>query len=673
MARRLSKYVSPPKGDRSGLSSQRGDTRKADDYAKPGHEPHHLGRFVNLPIFFAVLFTVLLWQDEVKAQQRDPHTFNVTTIADLNTVLSLQDYGGYTLQANDIVNFIMNVDTPRTSPYIVVSNESMTGTTASLAYALNSYKRGVGLWRLDTLTDDDGNSVNNASNLWAQGQNYFTIQGGTLELMRGSSITLQGADTRFVLSDGTTLNSRGGNAAGNSFINAASIVLGNNVSIGLDVTNAQIGSPILTLTGNTTLSNATNTGDLNLLGFTNVTTPITVQLLQYTYSEPAPEEPTPVPTYAAPPIRLSDLSQGQPGKAATYGKNYDLLVRGEDWNAVKTAANAGMTRLTGDLVVTPATPPGGSTTGTVLISLENFTSRVGLVNWVNSGAATADWNATTANWQGTGAISAANTFLHGDVVRFSYGSTQRINVQEGGVQIGNWYTDGSGSSYGMLIDGGTYTFANVNNSLIGIDGGGKVRIITADTRYKTAVTFSSANSYWGGTEVDNATLTLGHSGAVGTGALTLSNSTVLNFDTNLAVDIFYNDISVGTSNVQIVKRTGNDLTLDGAVTGTGQTIVEAGTLRKNITTGVLTVNDNATYHILGYNDDPTNFTTGSADYNAAIIARRYYGSRIVAGLQDGDQGGAEHRVSFRAAGAGRRADGTMPSGAVNCSRRSFPS
>ncbi|MDR0706050.1 MAG: autotransporter-associated beta strand repeat-containing protein, partial [Planctomycetaceae bacterium] len=588
------------------------------------------------------LVSLSSWNVSAQTEDHDPHIFNRNTISGLNSVLALEpqnsDYN-YVLEADDTVRFTMNVNAQYplpnilSAPYIAISNEAMIGTAAALDYNLYTTKDGLGLWRLDLVTakDENGNILlnngtpiilANQSNLWATGDNLFSVSEGTLELMRGASITLQGTDDAmlFTMGNNTTLNARGhrnnptfdeedgtpvvdgnGNlvlARVDNFIEAANILLQNNVTIGLDVTNYTVGQPILELRGNVTLFDPTNRGNINLMGFGNVgqgtSNGTTVQLLRYNYTGTAPEQDA-IPTYAAPPIRIFDMSRNQLDKLDTYGTNFPVLVRGENWNDVVASANG---RLKGTLVQTPTTPPDGVESKTVDISIQNFQSYVGKVTW--TGNANNRWDATSQNWSGTiDNYGTTNTFLHGDVVRFEVTEARNITVQSGGVQIGDFWSSLESygkSGIGMIVNAGKYQFTNENNSLIGIDGAGGVYIttLTENLSTKTSVTFDSANSYWGGTTVDNAYLILGNTGGAGTGGLTLQNTAELTFATDTTDDLFVNSIST-QSRTKIFKDNSNTLTIYGNVNGNADTTVRAGTLRKNIGRGVLTVFNGAVY------------------------------------------------------------------------------
>ncbi|MGL4593458.1 MAG: autotransporter-associated beta strand repeat-containing protein [Thermoguttaceae bacterium] len=565
-------------------------------------------------LFAAFLVIILTLEQDVRAQTN----YFPNTIANLNAILN--GNGGNPLVAGDVVYF--NLTGPMNHPGILVSTENINGTPAALAYNLTSNKSGSFLWRIAPMpTADPLTPLPNNNILRAGTQNFFNVYGGTVELMRGSSITLEGApaNTTFTLGSGTTLNARGFLGGVGNTITAPSIVLGNNTNLGIDLTN-QTGGNVLTLNGPVSLGNDINTGNINLLGFKNQANS-TVNLLQFNYAGTAPAPP--LPAYPIPPIRVENTAVGN-----AYGFNFGVLVRGETWAAV-----TGTGRLAG--TITQGAPtPAGTAGWTSTVSITNMTSHIGSVTW-NSGGANKNWNATSANWTGDAGTGAAgyNTFLHGDSVTFGpNGANETITIQAGGVQVGQ-----EDNVTAMTIQGGNYTFQNAltvpggTESLIGIDGPGRLHITSEDFpggRTISDVNFNSSNSYWGGTLIDNeSVVTIKNSGAFGTGGVVLNNDnpilaqkTQLIFNTGNApapVDIFYNDLTA-SANTEIVKLGGNTVRLNGTnVGGTGDTTIREGVLQGKIPTGVLTVYDGATYN------------TFDASAN---------GDRLISGLRNVDPG-----------------------------------
>lgn len=512
--------------------------------------------------------------------------------------------------AESTQNLVINVD-PNAAPdyiealrrylnpsYIRNDDTPITGNGGGTNFSTSINKRGSGVWRLG-----------GASSYSAGTNNQFIVEAGTLELKRDATLEILGnanaANRRFELRDNTILNARGVNS-----ITAGTISIGNNVSFGFDATADTSSGALLTLNGATSTTNAANSGHLNMLGFKsqgNAGGGQTITLLTYTYTGTAPAQGSD-PAYALPPIRGADLSAAN----ATYNKNYDLQVRGVDWD---TVVNNSGGRLKGEIGQTTDGLEG--TGGTTSIVINNFYSQVGQVQWL---AGTGTWDAhTQGNWTGSSAnITGANTFLHGDSVLFTAANQGTVTVQAGGVQIANnEFRNDNGeliaSYHGMHITGGSHTFQNDTGSDIGIDGSGRVYIENSDSTNPTLVTFKSANSYWGGTTIgNNSEVTLENSGALGTGIIDVAAQGKLIFDIAKSWDVFYNNI---TGSGEIIKEGSNDshLYIQGSV-GTGiNTTIKVGTLENNIGGGVLTIHKGATYDTV-------------------------QGHRTISGLQDGYEG-----------------------------------
>ena len=602
----------------------------------------------NIPAFFGttLVLVVACFCTDALAQDPPPQAkvITATSVTDLNNILGLNTAAPRDLLANDTVTFTINIAGPAATPNIVTEQLSMLGTEETLNYILRIQKEGLGTWRLGPHADGTAN----VSDLWANTENRFAINAGTLELMQGSSITLRGtdADTSFTMGNNTTLNSRGSmalpnNAFANAAIAAPNIILGNGVSLGFDISSHNGGAavPVLNLDGNVSYAaGVTDMADLNILGFRDQGTQgalETVMLLQYRYAGTAPTPANPPietdPTYAPPPIVVIDpdatehvTHQTNAGVATTvhYPGNSPILVRGENWFDVESNSRG---RLNGTVF---QRAPEANTGGTVLIGLMNFSSNVGIVEW-NGNAGNDIWNATSDNWQ-SNMLAGDHTFLHGDSVTFG-GTGDDITIQAGGVQIGRNPGVDNVLHVGMLVNSGVYTFTNAGNSNIGIDGPGNVHITTlTGASAVTDVTFASANSYWGTTTVDNESiLRLHNSGGLGTGTLTLRTDAELYLATDpddMPNDAVFNNI-VTEAGTAIYKDNANTLSLEGGVSGVGDVFVREGTLRKGIPQGILTVFENATYEtvdrdrsIAGLSDNTLTNTGGTVDMAAYALS-----------------------------------------------------
>jgi autotransporter-associated beta strand protein len=95
---------------------------------------------------------------------------------------------------------------------------------------------------------------------------------------------------------------------------------------------------------------------------------------------------------------------------------------------------------------------------------------------------------------------------------------------------------------------------------------------TAITQTSGEVTFTSSNTYSGGTFLEDGTLGIANSGALGDGALTMGElATLLVAGDNLSIA---NTINVGDADS--IDTDDNDLTLTGTITGTGSLSVYGG-------------------------------------------------------------------------------------------------
>ena len=525
---------------------------------------------------------------------------------------------GDTVTLNMIVPNGMYRD--RLSATVWVDTEAMNGKTG-VNFDLNINKDGPGNWRLgDGELHDDPNSpdMTNPQQIYmtnvlstGTGANRFNINQGIVDLMRGTTISLTGGtNSGFFVAEGASLYARGFNTITPSGGTAEGITFYDGSTLGLDLTYAVTGTPVLTIAGNVSYySGQTN---VSLLGFEDIplTNPTTRQLLRYNYGIDA------TIVSGMPPIFVGDQTDPSVPVNERPGINFNFQVRGEDWDDVVTAS-AG--RLSGQLQQSPYPPTTG---GTTTISLVNLHSDLSVATW--NGNADDFWNATSQNWDVQGNPN-AHTFLHGDSVLFVGGpvNNRNITIQAGGVQIGSNLRRPDGTldpaPGTMVVSGGSYSFINDAGSLIGIDGQGKV-IVTNST---TEATFNSQNSYWGGTEISlGATLTAKTGHSLGTGTVELLTGGTLIFDIDDTYATVLNDIigEVGTTIIKegigTVYLDGNRrLNEDGSIyffPPKSDTEVREGTLVNNIGTGLLTVYLDATYDadnkdrvVAGLSDGPT--------------------------------------------------------------------
>ena len=185
-------------------------------------------------------------------------------------------------------------------------------------------------------------------------------------------------------------------------------------------------------------------------------------------------------------------------------------------------------------------------------------------------------NALTEKGAGTLILSANNTYSGG------------TTISSGTLQIGAGGT--TGSIVGNVTDNSTLAFNRSDSITFGgvISGTG-----TLTQQGAGSLTLSGANTYSGGTVLQNGTLILGNSKALGSGALTsvdptvvytngiaINNSVILNGLTTLEVDnsdsATQSGVISGTSGINKVGT--GSLTLSGSNTFSGGTTLSAGTL-----------------------------------------------------------------------------------------------
>jgi fibronectin-binding autotransporter adhesin len=195
-----------------------------------------------------------------------------------------------------------------------------------------------------------------------------------------------------------------------------------------------------------------------------------------------------------------------------------------------------------------------------------------------TGATSAHWNTSDANWNTT---APGTLYVEGDAVVFGDGaSNTSITV------------DAVGANGGVSPKSVLFTALNTNYSFSGGPIGGVGAVTLAGS---ANVTFTSSNSYTGGTTISGGMLTISNDNQTGTGNITLAGGTLQSagavtstknllltastssiFDTD-GNSSTYNAIT-GAGNLEVMDSTGNggNLTSTAAV---GQVSGTAGTLK----------------------------------------------------------------------------------------------
>lgn len=143
-------------------------------------------------------------------------------------------------------------------------------------------------------------------------------------------------------------------------------------------------------------------------------------------------------------------------------------------------------------------------------------------------------------------------------------------IEAGILEIGNGGM--TGSITGDVANSGTLAFNRSNNSTFSgnVTGAGNVTKSGAGT-----LTVTGSMSHAGGTTISGGTLEIGNGGTSGSLSGNVSNSGTLTFNRSDSID--FGGIVSGTGD--LVKKGGGTLTLTGASTYSGDTLIQQGTLK----------------------------------------------------------------------------------------------
>ncbi|MDR3459781.1 MAG: alginate lyase family protein [Verrucomicrobiae bacterium] len=206
--------------------------------------------------------------------------------------------------------------------------------------------------------------------------------------------------------------------------------------------------------------------------------------------------------------------------------------------------NSGLVNGTTYYYVVSATNTSGESTNSSEVSVTPGVAAGTTVIW--SGAINTNWNINnTANWLSNGV---AVNYLNGNSAQFD--DTTSSNLVNVAINVSPAY---------ILLNNSakTYTFTSTGGS--GIGGTGYV------VKNGSAINvFNLANTYSGGTFINNGTITVGNNSALGTGIVTLNGGTINN---NGGYTIANNIQASGSNNIQAVN--GNNWTWNGNITGNG--------------------------------------------------------------------------------------------------------
>jgi fibronectin-binding autotransporter adhesin len=181
----------------------------------------------------------------------------------------------------------------------------------------------------------------------------------------------------------------------------------------------------------------------------------------------------------------------------------------------------------------------------------SITSHAATVQW--SGASGATWDTSTLNWN-----SGTTAYTDGDAAEFNDtdpGGLRLITVQGGGVLPGSVnFTDGGAGNTQFRFSGGSI---------------GGATSVTLDAGFTGTARFDAANSYTGGTTVNDGTLMVRNNNALGSGTLTLAGGVLQNQVNVGSVITVSNPINV-TGSARVVNQSSSyNFQLAGPITGSG--------------------------------------------------------------------------------------------------------
>lgn len=176
-------------------------------------------------------------------------------------------------------------------------------------------------------------------------------------------------------------------------------------------------------------------------------------------------------------------------------------------------------------------------------------------------------NGATMSTTGTTAqallVQSGTLILNGALTHDGAGGGTTINA-DAVLQLGN--NSASGSVTGDIVDNGTLRFSRTDSTTFGglISGSGLVNQAGSGETL-----LSSANTYTGGTTVDDGTLNASNFAALGSGDVDIASGGTLELSFN--GDIFNNAIA----NSGVLNVTGSANTLAGAISGAGENRISA--------------------------------------------------------------------------------------------------
>jgi autotransporter-associated beta strand protein len=196
-----------------------------------------------------------------------------------------------------------------------------------------------------------------------------------------------------------------------------------------------------------------------------------------------------------------------------------------------------------------ATNYSGESTNSIGVSVTPSVAAGTTVIW--SGAVNSNWNiSTTANWLSNGV---AVNYLNGNSAQFD--DTTSSNLVNLAASVSPAY---------LLLNNSAKTYTFSSSGGFGIGGTG---CIVKNGNGLDALNL--ANTYSGGTFINNGTVTIGNNSALGTGTITLAGGSLENNATVTVANILF--AQAGTTNV-FDNAAGANFTISGGITGSGTII-----------------------------------------------------------------------------------------------------
>ena len=491
----------------------------------------------------------------------------------------------------------------------------------------------VGLASSQTWTVNSGAALTVSGNITDLGGGYSLTKAGTGNLTLSGTNLYTGATT---ISAGTLQLGSGGTTGSlptmSAITNNATLVINrsNTVTQGTDFSDSAIaGTGALVQAGSgTTVFTSANT-------YTGTTT-INAGTLQLgnggtTGSLSTSSAITNNGTFTV--NRTDTVTQGTDFSGAAI-TGTGALVQAGSGTTVLTAANTytGATTVTAGTLAIAGTGSLGAGTyagnitdnGTLLYSSSANQTLSGIIS--GNGSLTKDTSASS-----TLTLTGTNTY------------TGATTIGAGPLVIGGAGSLGAGAYTGNITDNSALFYSSsAAQTLSGfISGNGS---LTKDTSASSALTLSSTNTYSGGTTLSAGTLNINNAAAIGNGTLTIAAGTIDNtsaaaitLSTNNAQNwngdfVFTGtkDLNLGTGAVTMnANRTltvnGGNLTVGGAISGSGLGITKAGT-------GILTLSGSSANTYTGN----TTITAGT------LVLNKTAGVNAIAGnITLGDGSGSD--------------------------------